>query len=134
MHMPVHLVLIPFISGTVIADIAKSRAEIEAARLLVYSAALQIDKVKAKGAAKEIGIAKVGTYFEQSRSQSEIFRCLVQFVVPLMACQVVDRAIQAYGAEGVSQDTPLASMYAGLRSLRIADVCCLFFYYYVMVR
>ena len=39
-----------------------------------------------------------------------------------MACQVIDRAIQAYGAEGVSQDTPLAAMYAGLRTLRIADV------------
>ncbi|PIL36803.1 hypothetical protein GSI_00493 [Ganoderma sinense ZZ0214-1] len=87
--------------GTVIADIAKSRAEIDAARLLVYSAALQIDKAKAKGALKEIGIAK--------------------FVVPSMACQVIDRAIQAYGAEGVSQDTPLAAMYAGLRTLRIAD-------------
>ena len=42
-----------------IADIAKSRAEIEAARLLVYSAALQIDKAQAKGALQEIGIAKV---------------------------------------------------------------------------
>ena len=39
-----------------------------------------------------------------------------------MACGVIDRAIQAYGAEGVSQDTPLAAMYAGLRTLRIADV------------
>ncbi|KAI0751399.1 acyl-CoA dehydrogenase NM domain-like protein [Daedaleopsis nitida] len=87
--------------GTVVSDIAQSRAEIEAARLLVYSAALQIDKMKAKGALKEIGIAK--------------------FVVPSMACQVIDRAIQAYGAEGVSQDTPLAAMYAGLRTLRIAD-------------
>jgi acyl-CoA dehydrogenase len=47
------------VSGTVIADIAKSRAEIESARLLVLSAALQIDKYKAKGALKEIGIAKV---------------------------------------------------------------------------
>jgi acyl-CoA dehydrogenase len=46
-------------AGTVIADIAKSRAEIEGARLLVLSAALQIDKYKAKGALKEIGIAKV---------------------------------------------------------------------------
>ena len=46
----------------------------------------------------------------------------VQFVVPSMACGVIDRAIQAYGAEGVSQDTPLAAMYAGLRTLRIADV------------
>lgn len=39
-----------------------------------------------------------------------------------MALQVVDRAMQAYGAEGLSQDTPLAEMWAGLRTLRIADV------------
>ena len=45
--------------GTVLSDIAKSRAEIEGARLLVLSAALQIDKNQAKGALKEIGIAKV---------------------------------------------------------------------------
>ncbi|KAF8559047.1 acyl-CoA dehydrogenase NM domain-like protein [Imleria badia] len=88
--------------GTVIAEIAQSRAEIEAARLLVLSAALQIDKYKAKGAMKEIGIAK--------------------FVVPTMACNVVDRAMQAFGAEGLSQDQELASMYAQLRTLRLADV------------
>jgi len=87
--------------GTVVAEIAHSRAEIESARLLVLSAALQIDKVKAKGAMKEIGIAK--------------------FVVPSMALRVVDRAMQAYGAEGLSQDTPLAQLYANLRTLRIAD-------------
>ncbi|KZP24670.1 acyl-CoA dehydrogenase NM domain-like protein [Athelia psychrophila] len=87
--------------GTVVADIAQSRAEIESSRLLVLSAALQIDKYKAKGAMKEIGIAK--------------------FVIPLMACNVVDRAIQAFGAEGVSQDQPLAQLYAGLRTLRLAD-------------
>ncbi|KAI0092812.1 acyl-CoA dehydrogenase NM domain-like protein [Irpex rosettiformis] len=87
--------------GTVIADIARSRAEIEGARLLVLSAASQIDKFQAKGALKEIGIAK--------------------FVVPSMALQVVDRAIQSFGAEGVSQDTPLAHMWAGLRTLRLAD-------------
>ncbi|KAF8528869.1 acyl-CoA dehydrogenase NM domain-like protein [Hysterangium stoloniferum] len=88
--------------GTVVADIATSRAEIESARLLVLSTALQIDKVKAKGALKEIGIAK--------------------FVVPLMAGRVVDRAIQSFGAEGVSQDTFLARAAAGLRTLRLADV------------
>ncbi|KAF9468947.1 acyl-CoA dehydrogenase/oxidase [Collybia nuda] len=87
--------------GSVIADIAKSRAEIEGARLLVLSAALQIDKYKAKGALKEIGIAK--------------------FVVPSMALTVIDRAMQSFGAEGVSQDTPLAGTWAGLRTLRIAD-------------
>ncbi|KAJ3981534.1 acyl-CoA dehydrogenase/oxidase [Lentinula detonsa] len=87
--------------GTVVADIAKSRAEIEGARLLVLSAALQIDKVKAKGALKEIGIAK--------------------FVVPSMALEVIDRAMQSFGAEGLSQDQELASAWAGLRTLRIAD-------------
>lgn len=87
--------------GTVVAEIAKSRAEIESARLLVLSAALQIDKQRAKGALKEIGIAK--------------------FVVPAMACGVVDRAMQAYGAEGLSQDQELASMFAQLRTLRLAD-------------
>lgn len=86
---------------TVVAEIAKSRSEIEGARLLVLSAALQIDKYKAKGALKEIGIAK--------------------FVVPQMACTVVDRAMQAFGAEGLSQDQELASMYAQLRTLRMAD-------------
>jgi len=87
--------------GTVVADIAKSRAEIESARLLVLSAALQIDKYKAKGALKEIGIAK--------------------FVVPSMALTVIDRAIQSFGAEGVCQDQSLAKTWAGLRTLRIAD-------------
>ncbi|KAJ7591310.1 acyl-CoA dehydrogenase/oxidase [Mycena floridula] len=87
--------------GTVIADIARSRAEIESARLLVLSAALQIDKQKAKGALKEIGIAK--------------------FIVPSMALDVIDRAMQSFGAEGVSQDQHLASAWAGLRTLRIAD-------------
>ena len=53
--------------GTVVADIAKSRAEIESARLLVLSAALQIDKFKAKGALKEIGIAKVSFLFVSLR-------------------------------------------------------------------
>jgi len=87
--------------GTVVADIAKSAAEIESARLLVLSAALQIDKLRAKGAMKEIAIAK--------------------FVVPSMALQVVDRAMQAFGAEGLSQDQELPFMFANLRTLRIAD-------------
>ena len=53
--------LTPF-SGTVLSDIAKSRADIEGARLLVLSAALQIDKYQAKGAMKEVGIAKVSKF------------------------------------------------------------------------
>ncbi|CDZ96372.1 acyl-dehydrogenase nm domain-like protein [Phaffia rhodozyma] len=87
--------------GTVLSDIARSRAELESSRLLVLAAAHQIDKVGAKGAMKEIGIAK--------------------FTVPSMALQVVDRAMQAFGAEGISQDAPLAYFYAGLRTLRYAD-------------
>ncbi|KZT36800.1 acyl-CoA dehydrogenase NM domain-like protein [Sistotremastrum suecicum HHB10207 ss-3] len=90
-----------FEHGTVVADIAHCRAEIEGARLLVLSAALQIDKYKAKGAMKEIAIAK--------------------FVVPTMALNVLDRAMQAFGAEGLSQDQELAAAYAGLRTLRLAD-------------
>ena len=43
-------------------------------------------------------------------------------MVPSMALQVVDRAIQAFGAEGVSQDQELAAAWAGLRTLRLADV------------
>ncbi|KAF7331807.1 hypothetical protein MKEN_00060700 [Mycena kentingensis (nom. inval.)] len=87
--------------GAVIEEIAKSRADIESARMLVLSAALQIDKYQAKGALKEIGIAK--------------------FVVPSLALGVVDRAMQAHGAEGLSQDQELAGVWAGLRTLRIAD-------------
>ena len=45
-----------------------------------------------------------------------------QFVVPSMALQVVDRAMQAFGAEGLSQDQELAFVFANLRTLRIADV------------
>ncbi|NXD32509.1 IBR3 dehydrogenase, partial [Spelaeornis formosus] len=87
--------------GTVVADIAHSRAEIDQARLLVLAAARQIDKHGAKGALKEIGLAK--------------------FTVPTVALKVVDRAMQVHGAEGISQDQPLAYMYGSLRTLRYAD-------------
>lgn len=46
---------------------------------------------------------------------------MAKIAVPRMALRVIDRAIQSHGAAGVSQDTPLAYMFAGLRSLRIAD-------------
>lgn len=49
-------------------------------------------------------------------------KCDFQFVVPKMACNIIDRAMQAFGAEGLSQDQELASMYAQLRTLRLADV------------
>lgn len=46
---------------------------------------------------------------------------MIKIVVPRMACQVIDRAIQVHGGGGVSDDFPLARYYAGARSLRLAD-------------
>ena len=87
--------------GVVREWIADSRMEIEQARLLTLKAAYLMDTVGAKGAAIEISAIKV--------------------VAPNMALRVVDRAIQAHGGGGVSDDFPLARMYAGLRTLRFAD-------------
>ena len=83
------------------AQIAESRMELEQARLLVLKAAWLIDKHGAKGARTEIAAIKV--------------------VVPRVAGQVIDRAIQVHGGAGVSGDFPLARMYAGMRTLRLAD-------------
>ncbi len=87
--------------GVILEWIAKSRLEIDAARLIVLNAAIKIDESNAKGALKEIAEAKV--------------------MVPQMALTVIDRAVQSYGGAGVCQDTPLASMWANIRTLRIAD-------------
>jgi acyl-CoA dehydrogenase len=87
--------------GVVQDWIAQARIDIEQARLLVLKAAWMIDTVGAKGARKEIAAIKVA--------------------VPQMAQRVIDNAIQAHGGAGVCQDTPLASMYAGIRTLRIVD-------------
>ncbi|KAJ2541565.1 hypothetical protein EV175_006132, partial [Coemansia sp. RSA 1933] len=87
--------------GVVLDNIAKSRMDLESARMLVLRAADMIDKVGAKNALKEIAMAKVA--------------------VPNVALAILDRAIQMYGAAGVGQDTPLAGFWAGLRTLRIAD-------------
>ncbi|MGA0208995.1 MAG: acyl-CoA dehydrogenase family protein [Candidatus Nanopelagicales bacterium] len=87
--------------GVVREAIALSRIEIEQARLLTLKAAAMIDDVGAKGARTEIAAIKV--------------------VAPRVACDVLDRAIQVHGGAGVSDDFPLASMYAGARSLRLAD-------------
>ena len=82
-------------------EIAKSRCEIEQARLLTLAAADKMDKAGNKAARNLIAMIKI--------------------VAPTMACNVVDRAIQIHGGMGVSSDTPLAGFYAGARSLRLAD-------------
>lgn len=87
--------------GVLLEWVAKSRIEIDAARLIVLNAAIKIDSGDAKAALVEIAQAKVMT--------------------PTMACTVIDRAVQAHGAMGVCQDTPLANSWAHIRTIRIAD-------------
>jgi acyl-CoA dehydrogenase len=87
--------------GTIRADIAESRMDIEQARLLTMRAAQLMDTVGNKAARGEIAMIKV--------------------VVPNMALRVVDRAVQAHGAAGVSQDFPLAAAWAHARTIRLAD-------------
>jgi acyl-CoA dehydrogenase len=81
--------------------IAQARVLIDQARLLTLHAAWKMDTVGIKGARKEIAMIKVAA--------------------PSMACQVIDWAIQAHGAAGLSQDFILARSYAQARGLRIAD-------------
>ncbi len=87
--------------GVILEWVARSRIEIDAARLVVLNAAIKMDEQGPKAALTEIAEAKV--------------------LVPQMALTVIDRAVQAFGGAGVSQDTPLASMWAGIRTLRLAD-------------
>jgi acyl-CoA dehydrogenase len=87
--------------GVILEWLAKSRIEIDAARLIVLNAAMKIDQGDARFALKEIAQAKV--------------------LVPQMALTVIDRAVQAYGAAGISQDTPLANLWVQIRTLRLAD-------------
>ena len=87
--------------GVVRQQIAESRMAIEQARLLTLKTAWMIDTVGAKGARTEIAAIKV--------------------IAPRVCLDVLDRAIQVHGGAGVSQDTPLAEMWAHARTLRIAD-------------
>jgi acyl-CoA dehydrogenase len=87
--------------GVIREWIAESRLALDQARLLVLKAAWLIDHGGAKDAASEIAAIKVAA--------------------PRAASYVIDRAIQAYGGAGVSADTPLAAMWAGVRTLHLAD-------------
>tara|TARA_Y100001947_G_C10344313_1_gene306912 strand:- start:1190 stop:2395 length:1206 start_codon:yes stop_codon:yes gene_type:complete len=82
-------------------DIAKSASEIEQARLLTFSAADNIDKNGIKGAKELIAMIKI--------------------IIPKMTCDIIDRAIQAYGGKGLSDDIPLAQFYMYARTIRLAD-------------
>ena len=81
--------------------IANARQDIEMARLLCLKAAWMMDQGDKRAAAPWISKIKV--------------------VAPLVALEVTDQAVQMYGAQGISQDTPLARQWAGLRTLRLAD-------------
>ncbi len=86
---------------TILEWIARSRVSIEQARLLVLKTAWMIDQGGAQSARKEISMIKT--------------------LIPQMQCEVTDRAIQAFGAMGLSPDTPLGDIFTWGRALRLID-------------
>jgi acyl-CoA dehydrogenase len=81
--------------------IAKARIELEAMRLMVLRAAKAMDTM--------------------GNAEARIWVSAVKAMVPIRVCAIIDEAIQVHGATGVSQWTPLARLYAGQRTLRLAD-------------
>jgi acyl-CoA dehydrogenase len=81
--------------------IAKARIEIEAMRLMVLRAAKAMDTM--------------------GNAEARVWVSAVKAMVPVRVCEIIDEAIQIHGATGISQWTPLARMYAGQRTLRLAD-------------
>lgn len=81
--------------------VSRARIEIEAMRLMVLKAAKAMDVL--------------------DRQEARIWIHMVKAMVPERVCQIIDQAIQMYGATGVSQKTPLARMYTSTRTLRLAD-------------
>jgi len=87
--------------GCILSDIAESRIDVTQCRLLTLQAAAMMDTVGAKGARQQIAMIKVAA--------------------PQMGHRVLDRAVQAHGAQGVCNDMFLARMWAAIRTLRLAD-------------
>jgi len=87
--------------GKNVEVIAKARIEIEAMRLMVLRAAKAMDTM--------------------GNAEARVWVSAVKAMVPIRVCEIIDEAIQVHGATGVSQWTPLAGMYASIRTLRLAD-------------
>src|SRR5579862_7360796 len=87
--------------GKNLETVSRARIEIEAMRLMVLKAAKAMDVL--------------------GNQEARIWIHMVKAMVPKRVCEIIDQAIQMHGAYGVSQHTPLARMYASMRTLRIAD-------------
>jgi acyl-CoA dehydrogenase len=81
--------------------VANARIDIDSCRLMVLQAAKAMDTL--------------------GNSQARVYISGIKALVPEVTCKIIDQAIQMYGAAGVSQWTPLAAMYTGMRTLRLAD-------------